>query len=127
MPALAPAGTRVAAWVRGARPGRAARPAQAWEPVLYWGGRADPDGPLRTDALVYASRPRTTDPARVIGAKPATFCRWLFELLGARPGDELADLFPGSGGVTRAWRTYCAEVPSVHSGLSGSDALTAVP
>jgi hypothetical protein len=29
---------------------------------------------------------------RVIGAKPATVCRWIFTLLGACPGDTLDDL-----------------------------------
>ena len=43
---------------------------------------------------------------RVVGAKPAAFCWWLFDLLGALPGDELVDLFPGSGGIGRAWRLY---------------------
>lgn len=61
---------------------------------------------VRVDSLVYGSRPRLTDPARVVGAKPAVFCRWLFGLIGAEAGDELVDLFPGSGGVERAWRFY---------------------
>jgi hypothetical protein len=39
---------------------------------------------------------------RVIGAKPATMCRWIFTLLGACPGDTLDDLFPGSDAVGRA-------------------------
>ena len=60
----------------------------------------------RLDALIRVARPRTTDPARVVGAKPAAFCWWLFSLLGAQPGDELADLFPGSGGVSRAWEEW---------------------
>jgi hypothetical protein len=42
----------------------------------------------------------------VHGAKPAAFCWWLFDLLGALPGDDLVDLFPGSGGVARAWGLY---------------------
>lgn len=32
----------------------------------------------------------------MIGAKPAEFCWWLFDLLGALPGDELVDLFDPS-------------------------------
>lgn len=73
--------------------------------------RADRDdasssAPRRVDALVHVARPRTTDPARVVGAKPAAFCRWVFELLGAQPGDELVDVFPGSGGVARAWEAF---------------------
>lgn len=60
----------------------------------------------RIDSLVYVSRPRLTDPDRVVGAKPAAFCRWMFDLLGALPVDDFTDLYPGSGGVMRAWRIY---------------------
>lgn len=103
--ALCPRQVRVAAWVCGERPVRAYRPLASWEPVIYFGGRAYLTEPAdrRVDSLVHVARPRTTDPARVVGAKPAAFCWWLFALLGAQPGDELVDLFPGSGGVARAW------------------------
>ena len=99
------AGVRVAAWFRGERPTRSYRPLSAWEPVVFAGGRDVLLEPAdrRVDALVHTSRPRLTDPDRVVGAKPAAFCYWLFTLLGLRPGDELVDLFPGSGGVARAW------------------------
>lgn len=40
------------------------------------------------------------------GAKPEAVCHWAFELLGARPEDQLTDLFPGSGAVSTAWRTW---------------------
>jgi hypothetical protein len=104
--AVCPAGVSVAAWFRGERPTPSYSPLRAWEPVVVFGGRkylSSVDG-RRIDALVHVSRARRTDPGRVIGAKPAQFCWWLFELLGALPGDELVDLFPGSGGVARAWR-----------------------
>ena len=104
------AGVRVAAWFRGERPTVSYRPLSAWEPVIYCGGRPLLSGPdvatRRVDALSYVARIRATDPKRVIGAKPAAFCWWLFDLLGAFPGDELVDLFPGSGGIGRAWRLY---------------------
>jgi hypothetical protein len=51
-------------------------------------------------------------PGRVIGAKPAAVCRWIFTLLGAAPGDTLDDLFPGSGAVSRAWAAYTRQEPS---------------
>lgn len=117
-----PPGVRVAAWVRGERPNpRAGRPLNAWEPVIYWGGRtlrdttpprsttrelADVDEPSRVDVLIRRPRPRATDPGHVTGAKPADFARWIFDLLGAQAGDELDDLFPGSGGIDRAWSTF---------------------
>lgn len=65
--------------------------------------------PRRIDSLVYHPGNRITDPARVVGAKPAVFIRWIFDLLGALPGDEFVDVFPGSGGVSRAWELYCSE------------------
>lgn len=40
------------------------------------------------------------------GAKPEAVCHWAFELMGCRPEDELLDLFPGTGAVTRAWGTW---------------------
>lgn len=66
----------------------------------------------RTDTLIYHSRPRLTDPGRVIGAKPAAFCRWIFDLLGATPADTLVDVFPGSAGVARAWSVFCEQEAS---------------
>ncbi len=53
----------------------------------------------------------TTLPGRVIGAKPAVFARWIFTLLGATTGDQLDDLFPGSGAIARAWAAYTAHPP----------------
>jgi hypothetical protein len=105
--ALCPPGVRVAAWHRGARPARSWHALPAWEPVLYVPGRPlDPDAGRRTDSLVCGVSVVTTMPGRVIGAKPARVCRWIFGLLGAARGDSLDDLFPGSGAVSRAWTEY---------------------
>ena len=38
--------------------------------------------------------------------KPPQYAVWAFQQLGARPGDELVDLYPGSGAVSQAWRRY---------------------
>lgn len=110
---LTPPGTRLAVWVRGVRRTRSALPLNAYEAVLYRGGRqvAGDDASSREDALVYGAGVRLTDPNRVTGAKPAEFAWWLFDLLGARPGDTLADLFPGSGGIGRAWTIYTSGRP----------------
>ena len=114
--AACPPGVRVAAWHRGPRPTASWRPLSAWEPVIYHGGRltdpARPGAERRTDSLVHGVSPLTTLPGRVIGTKPAAFCRWVFTLLGAAPGDTLDDLFPGSGAVTRAWAAFTDADPS---------------
>jgi hypothetical protein len=113
--AMCPPGVRVAAWFRGERAADSYTPLSSWEPVIVSGGRRylTPAADRRLDSLIYVSRPRTTDPNRVIGAKPAEFCWWLFQLLGAQPGDEIDDLFPGSGGIARAWSYITA--PGQHT------------
>lgn len=119
--ALCPTGVRIAAWHRGERPTRSWAPLNAWEPVIYHGGRpvdASCGSTRRVDSLVHGVSPMTTLPGRVIGAKPAAFCRWLFDLLGATPADTFDDLFPGSGAVTRAWVAFTN--PSREASSDGS-------
>jgi hypothetical protein len=38
--------------------------------------------------------------------KPPQFAVWMVCQLGARSGDELVGLYPGSGAVGEAWRRY---------------------
>lgn len=106
---LQPRRVRVAAWVKGSRPHVSARLLNAWEPVLYVPARHPSCPPARQvdDALVgVAPRRRSTLPGALIGMKPPAFCRWVFDLLGALPGDELFDLFPGSGIVSWTFDHY---------------------
>ena len=117
MLALCPPGVRVAAWHRGERPTASRWPLHAWEPVIYAGGRQlsrDAGDTRRTDSIVCGAAPVTTLPGRVIGAKPAAVSRWIFDLLGAAPGDTLDDLFPGSGAVTRAWAAFTGHAAPSH-------------
>lgn len=80
-------------------------PAYAWEPVLFVPGRND-FGNRETPRDWYSES--ITLKRGLTGAKPEAVCHWLFDCLGARPGeDDLDDLFPGSGAVTRAWESYC--------------------
>jgi len=110
---LCPPEVKVGSWHRGARPNDSERVQNGWEPVIYSPAREvvaiDGEGPAtlrRVDTLVRGVTARTTDPNRVIGAKPSDFCGWVFRMMGALPGDSFDDLFPGSGGVERAWRAY---------------------
>ena len=54
---------------------------------------------------------------KLMGRKPLKFCMWLFGLLAASPGDELDDLFPGSGMVGRAWGEFQRNCRQNSSGL----------
>jgi hypothetical protein len=52
-------------------------------------------------------------PGALVGMKPPEFAVWMFAQLGARAGDELADLFRGSGAIGRAWDLYTSPGPDV--------------
>lgn len=112
---LCPPTTRVMAWVKPfAMIKKGVDPTYAWEPVLMWGGRnrfGERDRMVRdwVSAIPPIFTRRTADPTR--GEKPLEFCFWLFDCFGALPGDDLHDLYPGSGAVSRAWRAWCGLPP----------------
>lgn len=96
---------RVMPWVKPFAAFRANVPvAYAWEPVLVKPARK-PEVSGRMVMRDYISEPITLERG-TIGAKPERVCLWAFECMGARPDDELVDLFPGSGAVTRAWDKF---------------------
>jgi hypothetical protein len=78
--------------------------AYAWEPVIVKAARK-PVVSKRQINRDYILEPITMKRG-LTGAKPEAVCHWAFELLGARPEDELHDLFPGTGAVTKAWRRW---------------------
>lgn len=102
---LCPADVRVGAWVKpfcSFKPH--VNPAYAWEPVIFKGGRKrDRWESTVRDYCSVGITLRSGFP----GAKPAPFCWWVFDVLGARADDEFHDLFPGSGAVRRAWDEWC--------------------
>jgi hypothetical protein len=92
---LCPDNVRVAAWVKPFaifKPN--VNPGYTWEPVLFCGGRRhdryDPTVRDWVSANVTLKKGLT-------GAKPEAFCDWILDLLNVLPGDELVDLFPGTG------------------------------
>jgi hypothetical protein len=98
---------RVLAWCKPIAPPFPGRGVYGWEPVVVKWARP-PAGDLR-DTLTaspeqYTFRPKPE--CYVTGAKPPAFCSWLFRWLGARPGDQFMDFFPGSRAVTDAWRRF---------------------
>lgn len=96
---------RVMPWVK---PFAAFKPtvpvAYAWEPVFIMAARK-PEVSGRMVMRDYVSEPITMERG-TIGAKPERVCMWAFECMGAQPDDELVDLFPGSGAVSRAWDKF---------------------
>jgi hypothetical protein len=109
--ALCPDDVAIAVWhnTNSQPPGAAKwRWCYSWEAVIVRGGRPAPT--VRN--LLSASGLKGTAALRCgiesfPGGKPPAFTRWVANLLGARPDDQIDDLFPGSGAVARElayWR-----------------------
>lgn len=101
---LCPPGARVLAWVKpfaSFKPGN--NPAYCWEPVILYGGRKR-SRKEKTDRDFCSCN--ITLRKGLVGAKPTPVIRWLFRCLGAQPGDEMIDLYPGTGVVSRTWEQF---------------------
>ena len=96
---------RWCAWVKGFAAFKRNVPvAYAWEPVVIKPARK-PVVSKRQVNRDWIECPITLRRG-LTGAKPEKVCHWAFELLVAHPDDELVDLFPGTGAVSRAWETW---------------------
>ena len=101
---MCPPDVRVLAWTKpfaSYKPG--VNPAYAWEPVILRGGRKH--GRHHTTVSDFAAISITLRRG-FRGAKPDAFVWWLLACLNVRADDDLVDLFPGSGAVTRAWEAW---------------------
>ena len=102
---MLPDGVRIMAWVKTfAAFKRNVSVAYAWEPVIVKAARK----PVVSKRLVmrdWIDCPITLRKG-LCGAKPEKVCHWAFEMMGMRPDDDLIDLFPGTGAVTEAFRTW---------------------
>jgi hypothetical protein len=104
-PLVEKTGARWMSWVKGfAAFKRNVSVAYAWEPVIVKPARK----PVVSKRLVMRDwiECSITLKRGLPGAKPEKVCHWAFEMVGARPDDDLVDLYPGSGAVTRAWSTW---------------------
>jgi hypothetical protein len=101
---MCPEDVRVGAWVKPFCAFKVnVNPAYAWEPVIWRGGRKRTRDEDTIRDWVAAN---ITLERGVHGAKPEAFCYWLFGLLGLEAGDQMDDLYPGSGAITSAWQRY---------------------
>lgn len=104
-PIIVTTGARWMAWVKGfAAFKKNVSVAYAWEPVIVKPARK----PVVSKRRVMRDwiQENITLKRGLTGAKPEAVCHWAFEMVGARPDDELIDLYPGSGAVARAWKTW---------------------
>jgi len=108
---LCPPDVRIGSWVKSfCAFKRGVRPAYAWEPVIFRGGRnpanghkhpPPPKGGKQTTPKDFVVAPITLKKG-LTGAKPEAVCNWVLSLLGFQPGDEVVDLFPGTGAMGHA-------------------------
>lgn len=104
-PMVEAAGARWMSWVKGfAAFKKNVSVAYAWEPVIVKPARK----PVVSKRLVMRDwiQESITLKRGLTGAKPEAVCHWAFEMVGACPDDELVDLYPGTGAVSRAWQTW---------------------
>jgi len=103
---LCPPDTRLGVWVKTYAPAvMNVRPAYCWEGVLFRGGRYTRNNIERD----WVMCPPTMNQI-VLGTKPELFCFWIFRILGLQAGDTVADLYPGSGAVGKAWAKFESQV-----------------
>lgn len=110
-----PADIRIAAWVKPFavfKPN--VNPAYTWEPVIFMGGRRGDRS--RSTVKDHLSESITLRKG-LVGAKPRRFCFWIFDLLGMEPGDELVDLYLGTGIVSACWNEFCGRERPVQEGM----------
>ena len=99
-----PKDVRIGAWVKpfcSFKPG--VGQAYAWEPIIFYGIRKRTRNQPTVRDWVMAN---ITLERGLTGAKPMKFCFWLFDFMNLDREDELHDLFPGTGIVTRAWEIW---------------------
>lgn len=100
-----PEDCRIMAWVKPFAAFKKNVPvAYAWEPIIVRAARR----PIVSKRLVmrdWIDCPITMKKG-LTGAKPEKVCWWLFEMVAATPLDELVDLFPGTGAVTKSWESW---------------------
>ncbi len=126
---MCPEKARVGAWVK---PFASFKPnvrvAYSWEPVIFVGARGkEGKHQLTIHDWVSVMPPiftkRNLDGTK--GQKPMEFCMWLFALMGLRDGDELHDMFPGSGAVTTFWESYLSQRQLIDACPQSDDTDTA--
>jgi hypothetical protein len=97
---LCPEGVRVCAWGKtDGVPEATYGMHKLWEPIIVWPARRMRPG---FPDWIRAQHARGGDD-KLIGRKPLAVCAFIFRAIGMLPGDQLDDLYPGTGIVGRAW------------------------
>lgn len=107
--ALCPKGVRIGAWVKPFAAFKRNVPlAYAWEPVIFQPARKQTVGGdlVMRDWISEGITMRRG----LAGAKPERVVHWALRCVGAEHGDQIVDLYPGSGAVGRAVETWRSQL-----------------
>jgi hypothetical protein len=105
-----PEDARVGAWVKPfCAFKKGVRPCYAWEPIIFRGGRNPSNGHVHPPPVKGGQQTTPKDfiaesitmQKGLTGAKPEKVCRWVLDLLNVQTGDEVVDLYPGTGIMAR--------------------------
>lgn len=111
LPLIPREGKRIFAWTKTfAAFKRNVSPAYAWEPVIVKPLRKGEPHQSEIVMRDWIAEGITLEKG-LAGAKPERVCRWLFETCGLTPDDEIVDLFPGTGAVSKAWEAWRRRLP----------------
>ncbi len=91
-----PPGARVCSWIKTNPTPLHTEIRYTWEPLILWRGHRRPQVDVLNDSLICS----TYNGHKLRGSKPKAFNRWVLALLGYEPGDDVTDLFPGTGGLS---------------------------
>lgn len=105
-----PIGVRIMAWIKpNAIPG-SHRLRSNWEPVILYppkGRRSN-----RTPRGIMSDVHTAPYPRGFIGGKPESYTHWILDAFLYDPeSDQVTDMFPGSGAITRAVGSYQTPAP----------------
>ena len=97
-------GIRVGAWIKPQSIPSGSRIKTSWEPVIFKipKERRGYKAGKKCDDHLIANPPRLG----FYGAKPQEWTHWALDVLGYQQGDEVIDLFAGSGAVSEAIKSY---------------------
>jgi hypothetical protein len=102
-------GIRVMSWIKPAAVTSGSRVTNSWEPVIVKIAKERRGWNSGVHIKDYLS----AAPMRsgFIGAKPEAWTHWVLDAMGYTEGDELTDIFAGSGAVTHALNSYRSRLP----------------
>jgi hypothetical protein len=98
-------GIRIGVWYKPSASPSGSRIGNHWEPVIV---KVPNQRKGRTKHLMNTQDVLIANPNRkgFVGSKPVEWTHWVLDLMGYQTGDEVIDLFSGSGSVTEAIKCY---------------------